>query len=201
MGFWDILYAAGGILFSSLGGAAIVLALSSWLGKVWANRILESDRKRYNSELEALKNRFERGRFIHRLQFEAEFETYLELWSKVVAVMDDSLRLRPVLDYRPSDRTQDEEKRERLNNLAASHRDYQECFRRREPFIAPHVFDSCKKLADKALEEGIAYKHGDGGRFSEYWDEAKKNADDIKELAEGICVAVRERIQILETSS
>ena len=43
------------IAFISLGSVgvavAIIVALASWLGKVWANRILESDRARYAEEL------------------------------------------------------------------------------------------------------------------------------------------------------
>ena len=41
----------------AVGGTAIViLGLSSWLGKVWANRILEKDRSEYSQELELLKS-------------------------------------------------------------------------------------------------------------------------------------------------
>lgn len=35
-------------LFGSIGGgAALVFALSSWLGKIWAQRIMDSDRAKY----------------------------------------------------------------------------------------------------------------------------------------------------------
>jgi hypothetical protein len=37
------------------GGAAIIWVLSSWLGRVWAARILEKDRLRYQKELEAVR--------------------------------------------------------------------------------------------------------------------------------------------------
>jgi len=39
-------------------GAVVVVPLAGWLGKVWAARILEKDRLRYGSELEALKTQF-----------------------------------------------------------------------------------------------------------------------------------------------
>jgi hypothetical protein len=42
-----LLELAAAILVSLGGGAAIIIACASWLGKVWANRILESDRRRY----------------------------------------------------------------------------------------------------------------------------------------------------------
>ncbi len=40
----------------SIGGTTlVVLGLSSWLGKVWANRILLQDKNKYEKEMEALK--------------------------------------------------------------------------------------------------------------------------------------------------
>jgi len=57
--------------FASVGGAsAIILALSSWLGKVWANRILESDRARFQAQLDKMKR-----------YSESQFHLYNELWS------------------------------------------------------------------------------------------------------------------------
>ncbi|QSX31623.1 hypothetical protein JYB88_08420 [Shewanella cyperi] len=38
------------------GSALIILGLSSWLGKVWANRILEKDKFKYAQELESLRS-------------------------------------------------------------------------------------------------------------------------------------------------
>lgn len=36
------------------GGAAIIFALSSWLGKVWANRLMEAHKARHARDLKAL---------------------------------------------------------------------------------------------------------------------------------------------------
>jgi hypothetical protein len=51
--YWNI---AAAVLTSLGGGAIIVAAFSSWLGKVWANRILEKDRAKYQTEIELLKS-------------------------------------------------------------------------------------------------------------------------------------------------
>jgi hypothetical protein len=49
---WDEVFKLTSAIFASVGGAAaIIFGLSSWLGKVWANRILEADKVRYQSEL------------------------------------------------------------------------------------------------------------------------------------------------------
>lgn len=46
----------GSAILTSLGGATLILfAFSSWLGKVWANRILETEKNKLASELELIK--------------------------------------------------------------------------------------------------------------------------------------------------
>ena len=37
----------------------LLLACSSWLGKVWANRILESEKSKYSKELESLRHQYQ----------------------------------------------------------------------------------------------------------------------------------------------
>jgi hypothetical protein len=51
------------------GGAALIWALSSWLGKVWANRLLEKDRLKYNRELEVIKNELGRASQEYLIKF------------------------------------------------------------------------------------------------------------------------------------
>ncbi len=49
---WSI---ALSVLASLGGGGVIVFALSNWLGKIWANRVLETERARHANELEKAK--------------------------------------------------------------------------------------------------------------------------------------------------
>ena len=51
----EVVTIAISVVASLGGGSVIIWAFSSWLGKVWANRILEKDRLRYQKELEAIK--------------------------------------------------------------------------------------------------------------------------------------------------
>ncbi len=55
MSWEDILKLFGAAIFSLGGGGIIVFALSSWLGKVWAGRILGKETHRLTMELEAAK--------------------------------------------------------------------------------------------------------------------------------------------------
>ena len=57
----DEIFKISGAILGSVGGAAVIIVgLSSWLGKVWANRILEKDKLAYSSELERIKNKLHR---------------------------------------------------------------------------------------------------------------------------------------------
>jgi hypothetical protein len=51
----EVLSVAGTILASLGGGAAIVLGLSNWLGRIWADRLMEAEKGKYAKELEELK--------------------------------------------------------------------------------------------------------------------------------------------------
>lgn len=83
------IFAVSAAIIGSVGGAAlIIVGLSSWLGKVWANRILEQDRFRYQSEIEKLKNELaserEKGNFAFSIYFEGQFKIYNDLWVSLI---------------------------------------------------------------------------------------------------------------------
>jgi hypothetical protein len=56
----DVLNVISTVALSLGGGGALVLALSSWLGKVWASRILEAEKNRYAREIESIRNNYTR---------------------------------------------------------------------------------------------------------------------------------------------
>ena len=69
---WRTASEIGATILLSLGGAsAIILAVSSWLGKVWASRILEKDRAHYRREVDT---------YTHQLSIQkTAYERYLDL--------------------------------------------------------------------------------------------------------------------------
>lgn len=56
MGWNDLMGLAGSILLSLGGGAVIVFSLSSWLGKVWAARLMEREKALHTQALESLRH-------------------------------------------------------------------------------------------------------------------------------------------------
>jgi hypothetical protein len=88
----DIFSLAAAFIASLGGGAFLVFAFSSWLGKVWANRILEGDKAKYANALEDLKTRYlqdtekyktslKKSEFIFEKEYQAASEFVALLWS------------------------------------------------------------------------------------------------------------------------
>lgn len=92
------------IIISALGAAggagAIIMALSSWLSKVWANRILEADKNKYAHEMEAIK--LSNQNFINSLSItnsayleskraftEKRIEAVHIIWSQLIKLRDE----------------------------------------------------------------------------------------------------------------
>ena len=83
-------YQIGFVLLSSAGGAALIIAaLSSWLGKVWANRILESDRAKYAKELDNIRHQFE----IERNQLSIIHENQKNSFQRVITSLYKSIKI------------------------------------------------------------------------------------------------------------
>ena len=75
----------GGAILVSLGGAgAIMMGLSSWLGKVWATKILEEDKNKYKTALEQLKSQYqldvEKNKSVFLRYSDSQFNLYNTVW-------------------------------------------------------------------------------------------------------------------------
>ncbi len=57
MEFSELIEIASVTLGALGGGAAIIFGFSNWLGKVWANKLMENEKAEHSRELESLRNR------------------------------------------------------------------------------------------------------------------------------------------------
>jgi len=86
---FDIFAISAAILTSIGGAAAIVFGFSSWLGKVWANRLMENEKNKHSRALEALKNSFHQETESYKIKLkksELIFEKQFEAASELVAL-------------------------------------------------------------------------------------------------------------------
>ncbi|NVJ99411.1 MAG: hypothetical protein HWE25_14760 [Alphaproteobacteria bacterium] len=80
---WGELFDVVVAVIASLGGASVfIFALSNWLGKVWAARLMEQERAKYGMEIEKLKSeltldteaykmKLKKSEFLFQKEFEA----------------------------------------------------------------------------------------------------------------------------------
>ena len=95
---WDDAFKLAVAILTSVGGASfIIVGLSSWLGKVWANRILEKDRLKYSSELEKIKSQLQtenqKQQLMFSMYFEGQFKLYNDLWLALSELQDEVEKL------------------------------------------------------------------------------------------------------------
>src|SRR5882724_12953995 len=92
MTFEEVWKIAAAILVSLGGAGSVVLGLSNYFGKVWADRLMEADRAKHNSVLEQLKTQYAKDLEDYRArasisiaQIERynirQFEIYGSLWA------------------------------------------------------------------------------------------------------------------------
>jgi len=78
MSFVDIINIVTASLLSVGGGAAIIFGLSSWLGKIWANRLMEAERAKHSKELEGLRIRWQHDSEKSLADIKTELDIYKE---------------------------------------------------------------------------------------------------------------------------
>ncbi|EPQ8526761.1 hypothetical protein [Vibrio vulnificus] len=84
----ELLEIAGVTLGALGGGAGIIFGFSNWLGKIWANRLMEKEKAEHARELESLRNRLTQDTESYKVKlkksefiFEKEYEAASEFVS------------------------------------------------------------------------------------------------------------------------
>jgi len=168
---------------------AIVGAFSAWLGKVWAIRISTKERQEQQKSIDVLRQDLKtvgsKEVFVHRLQFEKEFEIYTELWKEVRRL---GLALVPFQDFGMasgvSHQTMIEELVESADEL--NNRVYDHC-----PFYAPEIYEHAKELLSKAR---LVLRLNQDGRPTEQWA-IEKSEQAITAINDELVPAVRDGIR------
>ncbi len=150
----QIFEVAAAMLASLGGGTAILFGLSSWLGKVWANRILEKEKVEHNKEIEHYKSELSReltriGKiqdkelYISKAQYDNEYKIYQEIWGK----MHECIKLTKFLyAYRKNDMldyVNEEEKiiREKNDNFQNAFNEYLTVIEKYAPFYKYEFYE------------------------------------------------------------
>lgn len=192
----DVYEIAQAILLSVGAGGAIVLALSSWLGKVWANRILESERAKHSRDLERLKGDLERHLHSAKAAFDAEFEIYRGVWSAASKLRTMTFSLRSGLTVRGLGEEQEVARFRQFQEALGSFEAFVDSHK---PFFAPEIYDALVTLQAHASAENkraIANRELQGiGRGKDHME----GVVPVIEACEKVCKLIRQRLYATTT--
>lgn len=81
----------GAVIVTLGGSSAIVFGLSSWIGKIWATKLMEKDKSKYTKEIETLKNELQTKMTKMEHFHKISEQTYQSLFNAKIATYNDLL--------------------------------------------------------------------------------------------------------------
>ncbi|WP_233585111.1 hypothetical protein [Corallococcus sp. CA054B] len=213
---WNLVSA---VLLSVGGAGALIFGLSSWIGKVWANRILEREKLAIQRELHALqaessqrlhelKERTDiliknleaehsRKHRVHNLQFTKEFELYTLTWKALNDLKIKTLSLHPAEGI-------NEKLSHRVKEFADAWRSATDIIEEHQPFFPKEVYEKVRELAGSSLDEALKWSSDeriDAIDPQFFKEEVENSQKQIASKIDAICVAIQTRIGLIEPIS
>jgi hypothetical protein len=148
-------------------------------------------------KLQELKRISEKQLHIHRLQFDKEFEIYLEIWKELVELRDISIKLRPEADMQDPKLSYEEVIKQRLDKAIKIGNSIIQKVENNRPFYSSEIYESLNEVIKLVRTEITEVQFGD--RFTkEYWEEGKINISKLLSTTDVVCEKIRNRIGIAE---
>lgn len=167
----DVLGISATIIGALGGGAGIIFGMSSWLGKVWAARLMENEKAKFSKDLELIKSSLTRDVESYKIKLKKSefiFEKQYEAASELVALIREFLP--PLLH-------QDMDWDEACDEIA---RDFESISEKLERYLSRHgaiLDDTPKNLLSQVI--GIASYHKFDVTSSDIPIEASRAANDL----------------------
>ena len=188
-------------------GSLIVAALSSWLGKVWADRLMQRDRAKYSEELEKLRSSLEQSQrllqgeiektiFVTKTHFETEFRILREIWHEVSVVRASMSQLRPKVGIVDIRQTKEERLAECFQAYAPDVLKLVQTVDRNSPFYPKEIYETLDQLVRVALRErdDIAVSGDEDSLSLAGRNRGAENFDQYLALAEKLSAQIRDRL-------
>lgn len=179
----------------------VLTGLGALLGKIWANRVSAKEDRKIQSELASLRTDLERSLHVHRVQFEKEFEVYVELSEKMVAVREALFTINKAIKPEFEDKKKKEEYYASLKQkLKDAFVDFRATVLNKKPFYAEAVFIAADRIIDLAVDEIVTQDHDSSEQMqqNERIIEMKRQ---IPESTEALVQAIRDRINLLKVAN
>ena len=185
-------------IITVLGGYAVVLAaLFTVIGKIWVSRIVERNRSLLQRQLDdtnkRLQSELDRNLHVGKIQFDLELNNYKTIWSCLVDLRSATLEIRPVMDFRDPNESNEDRQTRRLDRAHKALLAVKEQVEKNQPFYAPDVYEKARDVIQVCHSEAVFSNYTERPSH-EYWDEAMKNQALILSTIEDACVAIRNRV-------
>jgi hypothetical protein len=191
MDYTEVSQVAAAVILALGGGGAIVAGMSSWLGRLWADKLLERERTSHAQLLEAHRREIELSFNAKNRVSEAEFEIYRQLWAEVTQLTFMGLGQRSGLER---SLLSEDEHLKRFRAFQQAIRQFEVSYQSHKPFYPPAVFDAIQHLATCVSRENklaIANRNLDGLALGASHTEG---VVPILVASEAVCQAIRDRL-------
>jgi len=194
----------------ALGGAGfIIIACASWLGKVWASRILVADRLKYGQELERVRSDLEAQRrllqgeldkaiHVHRVHFETEFRALSDIWAKLSALRAAMGELRPVMDIFDADEDPAERFTRRLTAFTRAFNDFLRAVDDQSPFYPEEIFQELSTALQIARRELLSVSIEKPEQNKDWYKEGRANFEALVGSTNTVSALIRRRLEGLQ---
>lgn len=184
-----------------LGGASFIVLIFELIWNHKSKNRLQKNQSQIQNELEILKTRLDTKKYISNMQYQKEFDIYLELFDKVTNLVIYTNSLMPLVDSKPSVQEEADkmyqERYERFNN---SLNEIKFIRSRYSPFYMKIVNQKILQMIGLCENQGYDFREvflGEDQQFKQdlrremYIDNPKK----IKQLQEEVEEEVREYLK------
>lgn len=194
----EIIKVALAIIASLGSSAAIIMGVSSYLGKIWADRFLQKKSQEFEKDIEHYKNQLsmevekyrikaEQLTYISKIQFETEYQIYRKIFESLFDFTAASSNLFPYrINHIPLDvQERKEEYIKRYQFYMESFNSYSLAVETNAPFIPKEIYDKFIKIRNSAHEIACMFPEiriQADERFAE--DYAKIAAENFKKTKE-----------------
>lgn len=204
----------GAAVTVSLGGAGAVLwGLSSFLSKVWVERILEKDRHKYSALLEEVRAEHDRATrrlqaglehavYVSRAQFEVELAALREIWESIAEVRSRIVGLRPSGHFEPKVTDQDgalADFVQRRQAFVDAHLALVKAVDKQSPFVPVGIYSVVDALCLRSTQEKIQIER-EKPFESDWYDRGDKAIAEVMALADDVSDRIRQRMASLVVS-
>ena len=183
MGIADIFRVAGAAIAATGSASLIMFALSSWLGKVWASRILERERGALAKELEERRAELARLTAEHSVRYVRLHERRATVISEVYARLEDfhrAVRALAILGHAPGARPALADALELARkNASQTHAELVRYFYRRGIWLDPETCDNIHEIL-----QALSTASGNLSYHISGWDLGQDALDGISERLE-----------------